>query len=74
MLKIVSSGFYLAGGTSLALQLGHRDSVDFDFFTDSEYDIGDLFEKVEQATIYTSITYNIFLLTDCMLWDRIVES
>jgi hypothetical protein len=25
-------GFYLAGGTSLALQLGHRRSVDFDWF------------------------------------------
>ncbi len=24
---------YLAGGTALALQLGHRESVDFDFFT-----------------------------------------
>ena len=27
------SGFYLAGGTALALQLGHRESVDFDFFS-----------------------------------------
>ena len=26
-------GFYLAGGTGLALQIGHRISVDFDFFT-----------------------------------------
>lgn len=26
--------FYLAGGTGLALQIGHRISVDFDFFTD----------------------------------------
>ena len=25
--------FYLAGGTALALQIGHRISVDFDFFT-----------------------------------------
>jgi hypothetical protein len=25
-------GFYLAGGTALALQLGHRHSVDFDWF------------------------------------------
>ena len=25
-------GFYLAGGTGLALQLGHRVSIDFDFF------------------------------------------
>ena len=24
-------GFYLAGGTALALQLGHRTSLDFDF-------------------------------------------
>jgi hypothetical protein len=27
-------GFYLAGGTALALQLGHRISVDLDFFSD----------------------------------------
>ena len=26
-------GAYLAGGTAAALQLGHRISVDFDFFT-----------------------------------------
>lgn len=29
---------YLAGGTSLALQLGHRISVDLDFFTLEEFD------------------------------------
>ena len=29
---------YLAGGTALALQLGHRISVDLDFFTQSEFD------------------------------------
>ena len=28
------SGFVLYGGTAIALQLGHRASVDFDFFTD----------------------------------------
>ena len=28
--------FYLAGGTALALQIGHRISVDFDFFSDKE--------------------------------------
>ncbi|MCX5666948.1 MAG: nucleotidyl transferase AbiEii/AbiGii toxin family protein [Candidatus Omnitrophica bacterium] len=28
---------YLAGGTAAALQLGHRLSVDFDFFTDREF-------------------------------------
>ncbi len=30
--------FYLAGGTALALQLGHRESIDFDFFTCTHFD------------------------------------
>lgn len=29
---------YLAGGTALALQIGHRVSVDFDFFTQAKFD------------------------------------
>ena len=31
-------GFYLAGGTALALQIGHRVSVDFDLFSDDPID------------------------------------
>jgi hypothetical protein len=34
------SEFYLAGGTGLALQLGHRYSVDLDFFGDSNEAVG----------------------------------
>jgi len=34
--------FYLAGGTGLALQLGHRKSIDLDFFT-SEYPKPEIF-------------------------------
>lgn len=30
--------FYLAGGTALALQLGHRTSKDFDFYSKREFD------------------------------------
>ncbi|MDO8951759.1 MAG: nucleotidyl transferase AbiEii/AbiGii toxin family protein, partial [Draconibacterium sp.] len=33
----IFSPFRLVGGTSLSLQLGHRQSVDIDLFTDSEY-------------------------------------
>lgn len=29
---------YLAGGTALALHLGHRESIDFDFFTQKSFD------------------------------------
>ncbi len=31
------NSFRLVGGTSLSLQLGHRESVDIDMFTDAEY-------------------------------------
>jgi hypothetical protein len=31
-------GFYLAGGTALAIQVGHRTSLDFDFYTKKSFD------------------------------------
>jgi hypothetical protein len=34
----VMKQFYLAGGTALALQWGHRISVDLDFFTPEPFD------------------------------------
>ena len=39
--------FYLAGGTGLALQLAHRDSIDFDFFTDKDFSSEDLLREVK---------------------------
>lgn len=33
-----SLGFVLYGGTAIALQIGHRESVDFDFFSDRNVD------------------------------------
>ena len=42
-------GFYLVGGTSLALQIGHRLSVDFDFFTQEEFQIQSLLQKVKRV-------------------------
>jgi len=38
LVKQFNSSFYLVGGTALALQLGHRRSVDFDLFTDKAFD------------------------------------
>jgi len=39
--------FYLAGGTALALQFGHRDSIDFDFFTDKSFSTSELYKMIE---------------------------
>ena len=35
--------FYLAGGTGLAFHLGHRTSIDFDFFGEQNFDTSRLF-------------------------------
>lgn len=40
------ASFYLAGGTALALRLGHRRSIDFDFFTAGDFDATDLREHL----------------------------
>ena len=40
--------FYLAGGTALALHLGHRDSIDFDFFTSEDINTEELFERLRE--------------------------
>ncbi|MBI3588967.1 MAG: nucleotidyl transferase AbiEii/AbiGii toxin family protein [Candidatus Liptonbacteria bacterium] len=41
--------FYLAGGTALALQIGHRDSVDFDFFSEEDLNTKELFERLRET-------------------------
>ena len=40
---------YLAGGTGLALQLAHRDSIDFDFFTADDFDSDELLREVKKV-------------------------
>ncbi len=35
-------GFHLVGGTALALQIGHRISIDIDLFTRGDYDVDDV--------------------------------
>lgn len=48
--------YYLAGGTGLALQIGHRKSEDFDFFTSRPFSTADLFREVQEHLIkYTLV-------------------
>jgi len=48
LLRSFKDSFYLAGGTALALQIGHRDSIDFDFFTDRDINTEKLFEQLRE--------------------------
>jgi hypothetical protein len=40
--------FYLAGGTGIALQLGHRPSIDFNFFSQKKFDASFVLEQLLQ--------------------------
>lgn len=73
LLSKIEGGFYLAGGTALALQIGHRDSIDFVFFTDLGFDLEKTFDHIvnifkdykvvktytEENTLYVLIDDNI---------------
>ncbi len=62
--KVISSfvpwknQFYLAGGTGLALQIGHRDSVDFDFFSNNSFDPNKMIERLSKI-----FSQNLFKVT-----------
>lgn len=43
---VAANGFILAGGTGLALHIGHRISVDLDFFTDRPFTTTEVFEDI----------------------------
>lgn len=45
-LKHTPSGFVLYGGTAIALRLGHRESVDFDFFSAKSFDPDKLYNSI----------------------------
>ena len=49
LLKEFRKDFYLAGGTGLALQIAHRDSIDFDFFTAEDFDPEELLRQVRNV-------------------------
>lgn len=51
-------GFSLAGGTALALQIGHRRSVDFDLFSPAEIS-ADLLRKVEAVFPSASLMLSV---------------
>ncbi|MCL4393050.1 nucleotidyl transferase AbiEii/AbiGii toxin family protein, partial [Patescibacteria group bacterium] len=57
-IKSVSS-FYLAGGTALSLQMGHRISYDLDFFTQEVFDTDKLLKSLNE----------VFKLHDVILTD-----
>ena len=56
LLKGFKDEFYLAGGTALALQIGHRKSDDFDFFSFEHFKIQSLQKKIDSLFDKSSLS------------------
>jgi len=56
--KKYKSQFILVGGTSLALQIGHRRSVDFDLFSKNKFDTQRIIQEVKSAGILQKVLIN----------------
>ena len=51
-------GAYLAGGLAVALQLGHRVSADFDWFTSNTIPPGKLLDDIKAAGLTVAVRQN----------------
>ncbi len=48
IIKSFKKDFYLAGGTAIALHIGHRESIDFSMFTFNEFENFKLRQKIKK--------------------------
>lgn len=60
--ELTRLGFYLGGGTGLALQFGHRVTEELDFFTDKEFEPMELSRYLEAKTQYRRISTSLGVL------------
>lgn len=51
--------FYLVGGTAIALQIGHRRSIDFDLFKISPFVSSKILRKIESAKFSYNVTRRV---------------
>lgn len=66
LLKDIPNSFILYGGTAIALQLGHRISVDFDFFSDLPLNKDQLITQFPLLRRYTLVQPEINTI-DCII-------
>ena len=59
ILKLFRKEFYWVGGTAIALQIGHRRSIDFDLFSLKPFGSKRLLNVLEKAGKQTHVTRRI---------------
>jgi hypothetical protein len=49
LIKLFKKEFYLVGGTAIALQIGHRKSIDFDLFKEKSFVSKKILDKIDKT-------------------------
>ena len=57
LLKLFRREFYLVGGTAIALQIGHRHSIDFDMFKSGPFVSKKILNKLDENRFRYKVTY-----------------
>lgn len=70
ILEIFSKDFYLAWGTAISLQIGHRKSIDFDLFSSKPIDNSKILRilQKEKFTVSHTLIDNKWEELTCILW------
>ena len=59
LISLFKREFYLVGGTAIALQIGHRRSIDFDLFKMSTFVSAKVLRKIEAAKFSYIVTRRV---------------
>jgi len=60
LLKQFKREYYLVGGTAIALQIGHRRSIDFDLFKGSKINPSGVLAKISKAGLKYTVTRRVY--------------
>jgi hypothetical protein len=59
LIKQFKREYYLVGGTAIALQIGHRRSIDFDLFKNSKINHSRIIEKLSKTRFQYTVTRRV---------------
>ena len=70
LMKRFAREYYLVGGTAIALQIGHRRSIDFDMFKQSAINHKKTLDKITEAGFETLVTRRVFEQMNLLLTEE----
>jgi hypothetical protein len=69
LVNTFNRSFYLVGGTAIALQIGHRRSIDFDLFTNKKLNHKRIYDKITSYKYPTVVMRRVEEQFNLMIFD-----